>query len=57
MRYRTVITQLHGKTAVAQKPDLLTVARLAPFLMQPLQAIPVCESALIRDPFGKRSNP
>jgi len=37
VRYRTVITQLCGKSAVANKPDLLTVARLAPFLMEPLQ--------------------
>ena len=38
MRYRTVITQLCGTPAVANKPDLLTVARLAPFLLEPLQA-------------------
>ena len=37
MRYRTVITQACGNPAVANKPDLLTVARLAPFLMEPLQ--------------------
>ena len=41
MRYRTVITQIARKrvrAAVASAPDLLTVARLAPFLLQPLQA-------------------
>jgi len=38
VRYRTVITQLCETLAVANKPDLLTVARLAPFLLEPLQA-------------------
>jgi lactate dehydrogenase-like 2-hydroxyacid dehydrogenase len=37
VRYRTVITQIARKAIVASPPDLLTVARLAPFLMQPLQ--------------------
>ncbi len=51
VRYRTVITQLAGETNVADKPELLTVARLPPFLLEPLQrAFTVHERLHEQDP-------